>query len=150
MKHFVGFAISAALCLPATAIAQTGADSAAVRQAALDYLDGFYQGDTARMLRAVHPDVNKYGFSMRRGASAYQGSAMTFSGFLESARGVRAEGETAPADAPRGVQILDVMDQTAAVKVTALWGVDYLLLAKYDGRWMIRQVLWQTTPRRSR
>lgn len=38
-------------------------------------------------------------------------------------------------------------NQTASAKLTAWWGTDYLLLAKYDGRWMIRQVLWQSPPR---
>ena len=32
----------------------------------------------------------------------------------------------------------------AAVKVRASWGTDYLLLGKYDGRWMISHVLWQS------
>jgi hypothetical protein len=35
------------------------------------------------------------------------------------------------------------MDQTASAKLTAQWGIDYLLLARYDGRWMITHVLWQ-------
>ena len=36
---------------------------------------------------------------------------------------------------------------TASAKLTAWWGTDYLLLARYEGRWMIRQVLWQTPHR---
>jgi len=34
----------------------------------------------------------------------------------------------------------------AAAKVTAWWGTDYLLLGKFDGRWMIRDVLWESPP----
>jgi len=34
----------------------------------------------------------------------------------------------------------------AAAKVTAWWGTDYLLLGKFDGRWMIRDVLWKSLP----
>ena len=33
-----------------------------------------------------------------------------------------------------------------AAKVTAWWGTDYLLLGKFDGRWMIRDVLWESPP----
>ena len=29
-----------------------------------------------------------------------------------------------------------------SAKLTAWWGTDYVLLAKYDGRWMITHVLW--------
>ena len=35
------------------------ADSAAIRQTALDYVDGFYSGDVGRIEKAVHPDFNK-------------------------------------------------------------------------------------------
>jgi hypothetical protein len=52
-----------------------------------------------------------------------------------------------PADAPKGIDIYEVLDQTASVKLTASWGIDYMLLAKFDGRWMITHVLWQTPPR---
>ena len=33
-----------------------------------------------------------------------------------------------------------MQDQTASAKLTAWWGTDYLLLGKYDGRWMISSV----------
>ena len=52
-----------------------------------------------------------------------------------------------PATAPKEIELLDVLDQTAAVKVTATWGTDYLLLGKYDDRWMVSSVLWQSKPR---
>ena len=40
----------------------------------------------------------------------------------------------------------DVLNQTAAAKLTAMWGVDYMHLAKYDGKWKIVNILWQETP----
>jgi len=45
------------LILPAHA--QSDADTAGIRQAALDYIEGWYEGDTARMARAVHPELAK-------------------------------------------------------------------------------------------
>ncbi|MBC7790917.1 MAG: nuclear transport factor 2 family protein, partial [Anaerolineae bacterium] len=42
----------------------------------------------------------------------------------------------------------DVLDQTASAKLTAWWGTDYLLLGKYDGKWMISHVLWQSPKRK--
>jgi hypothetical protein len=30
--------------------------------------------------------------------------------------------------------------------VTALWGIDYMHLAKYDGKWKIVNILWQEPP----
>lgn len=46
-------------------------------------------------------------------------------------------------DSPKMVLVLDVMKVTAAAKVTALWGSDYLLLSKRNGKWMIEEVIWE-------
>lgn len=42
--------------------------------------------------------------------------------------------------------MFDVLDQTASAKLTAMWGVDYFHLAKYDGQWKIVNILWQEPP----
>lgn len=122
------------------------ADREGVRRAALDYLEGFYEGDTAKLARSIRPDVHKLGFERPRTGGAYTEDRMSWAQFLSYANGVKASGRMAPATAPKEVQILDVLDQTAAAKVTAWWGVDYLLMAKFNGKWMITQVLWQSPP----
>jgi hypothetical protein len=131
-------------CTPQLLSAQTARDSAAIRQAALDYLEGFYEGDTTKLVRSIRPDVYKYGFFVPRGATSYSGEQMKWAEFHSYANGVRKSGKPAPATAPRKIELLDVLDQTAAVKVTAFWGTDYLLMARYDGRWMTSHVLWQS------
>jgi hypothetical protein len=134
----------AALCPPLTARAQ---DTAGVRAAVLDYVEGFYTGDSTRLVRSVRPDVYKYGFYRHRDSTIYRGSQMTWEGFHRYANGVKARGgRGAPPNAPKVIDIYEVLDQTASAKLTAWWGIDYLLLAKYDGRWMITHVLWQSTP----
>jgi hypothetical protein len=124
-------------------------DREAVRLAVLDYVEGFYEGDTTRLVRSVWPEVRKWGYGRRgQGAeAAYRGMAMSFpDGFMGYARGVR-EGRTrTPAGAPKEIAVFDVQDQTASAKLTAWWGIDYLLLAKEQGRWMITHVLWQASP----
>lgn len=126
--------------------ASTG-DIEAVRRAALDYIEGFYEGDTAKLVRSVSPNVVKYGYFMKRGETSYSGEAMPFAEFMSYANSVKANNRQAPATAPKEVIIYEVLDQTAAAKVVAWWGSDYLHLAKEDGRWMIRHVMWQTAPR---
>ncbi len=54
-----------------------------------------------------------------------------------------------PKDAPKNVEVLDVLNQTASAKLTASWGIDYMHLAKYDGKWKIVHVLWQTAPEKT-
>ena len=126
-----------------SAPAASAADREAVRRAAMDYIEGFYEGDTAKLVRSVHPSVHKYGYA-RRGAGEYEGMQMTWEGFMRYANGVKAGRTRTPADAPKRVELFDVQDQTASAKVTAWWGTDYLLLARRDGRWMITHVLWQS------
>jgi hypothetical protein len=73
---------------------------------------------------------------------------MAWSEFHAYANRVKARRSFAPATAPKDIQLFEVLDQTASAKLTAFWGIDYLLLAKYDGRWMISHVLWQTPPKK--
>ncbi len=137
------------LAAPGRLPGQTSADSAAIRRAALDYVEGFYEGDSTKHLRSIRPDVFKYGFWLPRDSTRYKGEQMQWSEFLAYTRRMRTRGATTPATAPRQVQLLDVLDQTAAAKVTAFWGTDYLLVGKFGDRWMISSVLWQSAPRRS-
>lgn len=128
------------------ALAQTEADTEAVRRAALDYIEAFYNGETDKLIRSVHSDVDKYGYFVKRGETTYSGEPMSYQEMLDYAEAVKEKGRKPRADAPKEVEVLDVQDQTAAVKIRAWWGTDYMLLAKYDGTWKIRQVLWQSDP----
>ena len=138
-----------ALATPVQLLAQSpsSADSQAVRRAVLDYVEGFYEGDTAKLARSVRPDVYKYGFWRQRDSTAYVGEQMTWAEFLSYANGVRARNRPAPATAPKVVELFDVQNRTASAKLTAFWGTDYLLVGKYGDRWMISHVLWQSPPR---
>jgi hypothetical protein len=113
-----------------------------VRRAALDYLEGFYEGDTAKLVRAFRTEMFKYGFH-RDSTGRYEGSRMTFDEAMAYAKRVRASNRPVNPNWPKQVEIYEVLDQTASAKVTAWWGTDYLLLGKYNGRWQIAHVMWQ-------
>jgi hypothetical protein len=131
------------------AFAQTPRDREGVRRAVLDYVEGFYEGDTAKLVRGIRPDVYKYGFDWMDKEQKYVGERMTWDEILGYARRFKARGRPTPASAPKKVDLLDVQDQTASAKLTAWWGTDYVLLAKFDGQWMITSVLWQSPLRTS-
>ena len=117
-----------------------------VERAALDYIEGFYEGDTAKLVRSIRPEIYKYGFSYSNAAKAYQGEPMSWAQIISYAKSVKASGKPTPASAPKRVEILEVLDQTAAAKVTAWWGTDYVLMGRFNGTWMITHVLWQSPP----
>jgi hypothetical protein len=139
-------ALLGAVVAPRVAVAQSDADREAVRRAALDYVEGFYEGDSTKIARGVRPEVYKYGFWRPADKTAYAGSRMTYDDMFAYTRRVRESGKKAPASAPKDIVIYEVQDQTATAKLTASWGTDYLLLGKYDGKWMISHVIWQSPP----
>ena len=134
--------IAAFVLLPAAAAAQTDAEREAVRQAVLDYVEGIYEVNPARIERSVHPDLAKRGFFVKRGETAYSSDVMTFQQLVELAKTYNKNGRV-PKDAPKEVVVFDISDQTASAKLTAVWGIDYIHLAKYDGKWKIVNILWQ-------
>ena len=130
-----------------TAAAQSPQDRDGVKRAVLDYVEGFYEGDTAKLVRGIRPEVYKYGFDWVDKEKKYVGERMTWDEILGYARRFKARGRPTPETAPKVVDLLDVQDQTASAKLTAWWGTDYVLLAKFDGRWMITSVMWQSPAR---
>lgn len=118
-------------------------NEASVERALLDYIEGFYEGDTAKIIRGVLPDVHKYGYWKNKETGEYGGEPMSFTEMKAYAKRVKEKGKFAKPDAPKKVEIFDIQDQTASGKVTAWWGTDYILLGKYKGDWKIVHVLWQ-------
>ena len=136
------------LALPIATGAQSVDEKEMVRQAVLDYVEGIYEVAPARVERSVHPELTKRGFFVKKGESAYSPHVMTFQQLVDLAKTYNKDGHVAK-DAPKEVVVFDVSDQTASAKLTALWGIDYFHLAKYEGKWKIVNVMWQTHPKRS-
>ena len=126
---------------PRAGWAQSQTDSAAIRQTALDYIQGWYTGDATRMERALHPELAK---RIVRSDSLGnfrldQQSAMTLVQGTRNGYGK----ETPQADRHDDVRILDIFRNAASVRIDASEWVDYLQVAKWRGRWVIVNVLWE-------
>lgn len=131
----------ALISLASPAAGQSAADSAGIRAAALDYAEGWYAGDATRMARAVHPELvkrivvedtaSKHSVIQNMGATALVNG--TRRGFGKS---------TPAAQQKKALAILDIQYNAAVVKLEMLEWVDYLQLARVDGRWVILNVLW--------
>lgn len=142
--------IAAALALTvltAAAGAQAPSDQEAVRQAALDYVEGIYEVKPERLQRSVHPTLVKRGFYKKDAAAPYTEMPMTYEQLLKLAANWNKDGKRDTSI--KEVAVLEVLDQTAVAKVRANWGTDYMLLGKYDGQWKIVQILWQSHPPRT-
>jgi hypothetical protein len=136
------------LVWPAAALAQAPADSAAIRATALDYIEGWYTGDAERMARAVHPDLAKRIVGRARGTGQSVVEDMSAAALIDATR--QGGGKRTPRELRRtDVRILNIFGSAASVRVDATDWVDYLHLAKVDGRWRILNVLWELRPRGS-
>jgi hypothetical protein len=125
---------------------QSQADSVAIRQTALDYIQGWYTGDAVRMERALHPELAKrIARSDTLGNFRLdQQSAMTL---VQNTR--NGYGKSTPeADRHDDVRILDIYRNAASARIDASDWIDYLQLAKWRGRWVIVNVLWELKPKR--
>lgn len=148
MRRIILAAVVAfALPLVAASAQQSDAEREAVRAAVLDYVEGVYNVDASRIERSVHPDLAKRGFFVKKGEAAYSPHVMSFAQLVDLAKNYNKDGHVGK-DAPKDIVIYDISDQTASIKLTAVWGIDYMHLAKYDGRWKIINVLWQTPPKK--
>ena len=128
----------------AFAQAQSGpvpdAEKEAVLRTALDYSDGAYSGDAARMERALHPDLNKLIFRRRSPAMGLMATYSTWSDLVEVTRAAAFNLE--PEKRLTDVIVLEITDDVACLRVKTAFWCDYLQLIKVNGQWKIVNVLW--------
>jgi hypothetical protein len=132
----------ALLAIPAAAPAQTAADSSSIRATALDYVEGWYEGNPERMGRALHPELVK---RIVASDTATERSVLENMGASALVNGTRhGWGKKTPKDRQqKEVTILDIFGNAASVKAVMADWIDYLHMAKVDGRWVIVNVLWE-------
>ena len=136
-----------ALLAPVAAQAQTAADSSAIRATALDYVEGWYEGNPERMTRALHPELVK---RIVVSDTTTKRSVLQDMGATALVNGTRhGWGKETPKDRQqKDVTILDIYGNAASVKAVMADWIDYLQIAKVDGRWVIVNVLWERKPER--
>lgn len=134
-----------AICFAYTfSSAQSDINKAGVEKACLNYIEGFYEGDTSKLEASLQPTLNKFGFWKNKNTNTYaQVSHMSFKQALDYAKDVLEKKEFPKSDAPRKIEVLDIGNSIASAKITAWWGIDYMLLSKRGDKWMIEQVLWE-------
>jgi len=137
--------ITVLLCLIAFNLSQAQtSNKEGVKKACMNYLEGFYEGDESKLIASLQTSLNKFGFWKGKDSDNYrQVGHMSFEKALAFAKNVKDKKEFAADDAPKKVEILDIGSTIASAKVTAYWGIDYILLSKRGDKWMIEQVIWE-------
>lgn len=144
----LSFLLGSILLVPGILFAQKAIqenpESGAIVATALDYAEGYYNGEPERMERAIHPDFNKVSLMYLPDGgdpivyysswSALIAACNSKSGYLE------------PEKRKLGASVLYVHDSFACAKVTSSEFNDFLGLYKHDGHWKIYTVLWAAGP----
>ena len=128
--------------------AQSAKDTLAIKETALNYIEGYFYKDAKRMEKALHPELVKrsiqktkdgYEFVVNRGAS-----------FMIMAAANNTNRHAANPEEPIEsiVEIYDIVGNAATVKVSTNQYdfIDYLHIGKYYGEWKILNVFWASPP----
>jgi putative lumazine-binding protein len=112
-------------------------EKAAIVQAALDYVEGWFDGDAGRMDRALHPELAKRSLDESGELATITAQEMVDA----TARGVGRRGD--PEERRVDVQVEHVHESIANVTLISVPYVDYLQLARTADGWKIVNVLWR-------
>ena len=137
--------IAAAMTVAVAGFAQAGSDADAkgIEQAVQDYVSSLYDMKPELLDGSVSPKLQKVGYMPAQEGSSLEESWMTFDELKALTGHLNKDGMFDPKTSPRKVTILDHTDMIANVKLEAAWGIDYIQLTKFSGRWMIINVLWE-------
>ena len=127
------------------AAASDAVASRAIEHSALEFEEAWYTGDAQRMAAVLHPS-----FTMRHvGTDASTGHStldqdVDAKALVELTR--QGHGEVPVAMQRHDVTVLDVYANAATARIATWYGVDYLQLARWNGRWLVMSVVWGKTP----
>jgi hypothetical protein len=119
-------------------------ERAAIERTVLDYFEGWFGGDPARMERALHPELVKR--SLDKTPSGRESlRTITAEWMIDAAaRGLGRDED--PGDLRIEIEVEDVLGELANVTVRSVVYTEYLHLARTSDGWKIVNDLWQQTP----
>jgi hypothetical protein len=121
---------------------QGGVDDAAIISTALDYIEGWYEGDAVRMERSIHPELAK---RIVRPCEPPDGDRLEEINAIRLVYATRHEPILAH-QRRTDVTILHRFENAASVRVDAKDWVEYLHMARWNGEWTIVSILWEMRP----
>jgi hypothetical protein len=117
-------------------------DLKAIELVIQDYIEGFYEGNAARMESALHPELAKR-IARRDPESGRDYLAEMSALTLTQLTRQKAERPTPVAQRQKEIVVFDIHENAASAKLIASIWIDYLHLSRINGRWVIVNVLWE-------
>lgn len=140
MKLIKSIAVIILVCITITGKSQTTNDSIQIKQAALDYIEGWFYKDAVRVNKAVHFEFVKRSINTR--------DSIDFLGTINKSRMdyITLYHHDREYSLKTQVFILDAMPTIASVKVVFNECIEYLHVAKLNGNWKIVNNLFTINP----
>jgi len=136
-----------------TVKAQTKADSIAIEKACRDYVEGWAEGNTERVSKAVSSELVKRNISQDAEGASFvvdMGASLLIGITKRNKGGVKAKDYEPGKPFKLDVMIYDISGDYALAKtINVKYNFfDYCQLAKYNGEWKIINVLWGSLPQK--
>jgi hypothetical protein len=120
-------------------------DLEAIKQTVLGYIEAWYKGEPERGEKSLHPELAKR--IVRLDPETGHNNLEQMSAPTLAKRWGSGDGKATPEEHQlKEVTILDVYGHMASVKLEAAAWVDYMHLAKFNGEWVIVNILWELKP----
>ena len=129
-----------------SAVAQADPEREAIKRTALNYAEGWYEGNADKMESALHPDLAKR--IVRTNDKGQSGLGQMSAMSLVQGTRVGSGKQTPAAEQRKDVTILDMLGGAATVKLEMRDWVDYMHVGKFNGKWVIINVLWEMKPKK--
>ncbi len=138
--HVLLILILVCFLFPLLSFTQKYSEKEDIRKVALNYIEGAFSADSERFISALHPEVNKVKPTTIPGTNK---EYLRKSGYSMLEEVVRAKGAFLPENQREiSIEVMDIVDSIASVKITSTSFIDYCQMAKLNGEWKIVNVLW--------
>jgi len=134
------------VCFASGTLRGQSADEQAIRECALNYLEGWYSADSARMAKALSKDLAKKGFLTNPQTGEQIIAPASYDQML-AWTGQKPDQLTQNPDIKMEVHLIELGEHIAMVKTVTPDFIDYLHLAKMEGQWKIYHTVWERPPK---
>ena len=145
----ISFLLLALLLMCGISSAQTAKDKLAIKETTLNYIEGYFYKDAARMEKALHPELIKR--SIQKAKDGTEFVINLSASYMVMRAGTNTNRHAANPDGAieSKVEIYDVVGNAATVKVSTNQYnfVDYLHIGKFKGEWKIVNAFWAYKPK---
>ena len=123
---------------------QTRQDTLGIKQAALDYFEGWYSRDTVRVGNALHPMLAKHTFKKENPMEVKLSTRESLLSYLSTKKPQQINRD----ELQISIAIYDINQTIASAKVESKDYYDYIQLMKFGNDWKIINVLWLRKPKK--